>query len=371
MQPPATKTLRPPPDKGKPAERPRAPDKTRGIRRVRDGIIRTALFREIAAIRIDAVWRMLAFDATGQLPGKDEEGATGRYDNKGAIFVPGGIVFEDSDRNPIPKVGHGEIGAKPFREQIRGAMRFDNATLVYPDGIATGVSLNNGFYAQVSANILAYKKAATRRRTALEPKPEERVSSDAITRSHCPSYFVPPYGSRTKLSSCLSVCLSEPRLYYVVCRSMFALRGTQENQTAWDAIRSARRPVVGKKGAVLAPPYIVVCHVTRHKDAALCGTTRILGIGKFGEFASLTMERVTADLLGELGRKEAGMPPDAICAEDHGVQVAAVLRIYDATQHGKRARRFATYLLHPKDDLRIDVEQTAREARQQYQLTTS
>lgn len=365
MQTATSKTLRPPADKTK------APDKTRGTRRLREAIIRNALFRELAQIRLDAAWRMLALDAEGKLPGKDEEGATGRFDNKGAIFVPGGLVFEDSDRNPIAKERQGEMGAKTFREQLRLAMRYDNATLLYRDGLATGVSLNNGFFAQVSANILAYKKAATRRRTVLESKPEQRVSSDAITRSHCPSYFVPPYGSRTKLSSCLSVCLSEPRLYYVVCRSMFALRGPEENQTAWDAIRSARRPVMGKKNAPLAPPFIVVCHVTRHKETALCGTTRILGIGKFGEFASFTMERVTADLLGELGRKETGLPPDAICAEHHGVQVVAMLRIYDATQHGKRARRFTTSLLHPRDDLQVDIELVAKEAHERYQLAPS
>jgi len=373
-----TKPLRPLPDKPKAADKPPAPDKPkaadkpkapdRGTRRLRDGIVRTELFREIVAIRLDATWKMLALDAEGKLPGKDEEGATGRHDNKGAIFVPGGLVFEDSDRNAILKQPHGELSAKAFRERIRAAMRYDNATLLYRDSIATGVSLNNGFFAQVSANLLAYKKAATRRRTVLEPKPELWVTSDAITRSHCPSYFVPPYGSRTKLSSCLSVCLSEPRLYYVVCRSMFGLRRPDENEAAWEAIRSARRPILGRKGAPLAPPYLVVCHTTRHKESSLCGITRILGIGKFGEFASLTMERVSAELLGELGRKETGIAPDALCATHHGVQVAAVLRIHGATQHGRRARRFSSHLLHPRDDLQLDVEALGQQARDHYQL---
>lgn len=349
-------------------DRSRAADKSRGTRRLREGIIRNELFREVAAIRLDAVWRMLALDREGKLPAKDEEGATGRYDNKGAIFVPGGLIFEDSDRNPIDHEDQGELSRKAFREQIREAMRYDNATLLYRNGIASGVSLNNGFYALVSGNILAYKKAATRRRALLEQKPERRISSDAITRSHCPSYFVPPYGSRTKLSSCLSVCLSEPRLFYVVCRTKFALRGEEEHQAVWDAIRSARRPVVGKKSIPLAPPYIVVCHVTRYKESAMGGFTRVLGIGKFGEFASFTMERVSTELLGELGRRESGIPTDWLCAEDHGVQVAAVLRIYEGTKHGRRAQRFSTHLLHPQEDLQLEVGAIARQAGERYRI---
>lgn len=343
----------------------------RGIKKQKEAIIRNELFREVAAIRLDTVWRMLALDQDGRLPAKDEEGATGTFDNKGAMFVPGGLVFEDSDRNPVHFAKHGELGARAFREKIRAAMRWDNATLLYPDGLAAGVNLNNGFFAQVSADILAYKRAATRRRAALEAKPDERVSSDAITRSHCPLYLSAPYGSRTKLSSCLSVCLSEPRLYYVICRSTFALRREQETLAAWDHIGSTRRAILGKKKIVLAAPHIVVCHTTRYKETSLCGVTRILGIGKFGEFASFTLERSTGELLSELGLRDKGLPPEAVFAEHHGVQVVGALRIYSATKPGKRLRRFTTHLVLPAEELQLDLESLAEQARERYRIPVS
>jgi hypothetical protein len=54
-------------------------------------IIDNVLMRELIAIRTDTLWRMLSLLNRGQLPGVNEEGATGKLDNKGAIFIPGGV----------------------------------------------------------------------------------------------------------------------------------------------------------------------------------------------------------------------------------------------------------------------------------------
>ena len=41
--------------------------------------------KEIISIRIDTLWRMIKRKLEGRLPEIDEKGATGKFDNKGAI----------------------------------------------------------------------------------------------------------------------------------------------------------------------------------------------------------------------------------------------------------------------------------------------
>ena len=64
-------------------------------------VIDNVLFRELVAIRVDTLWRMLNCLKNDELPETNEEGATGKLDNKGAIFVPGGLVNQDVDENQI------------------------------------------------------------------------------------------------------------------------------------------------------------------------------------------------------------------------------------------------------------------------------
>jgi len=110
--------------------------------------------------------------------------------------------------------------------------------------------------------------------------------------------MTPPFGARTRISSCLAVCLIEARLYFISCRKELGLRGSEE-QTVWDGLREARHAILGSHKTPLSPPAIVVCHTTRYRDRNLGGITRILGYGRFGEFACLSMERVTSGLLAE------------------------------------------------------------------------
>jgi len=56
-------------------------------------LIDSVLMRELISKRIDTLWKMLALKKEGRFPGRFEEGATGFYDNKGAIFVPGGVII--------------------------------------------------------------------------------------------------------------------------------------------------------------------------------------------------------------------------------------------------------------------------------------
>ena len=37
-----------------------------------------------------------------------------------------------------------------FREKVREAMQYDNATLLFPDGLATGINLDSGFFSKAA-----------------------------------------------------------------------------------------------------------------------------------------------------------------------------------------------------------------------------
>ncbi|MEJ2730587.1 MAG: hypothetical protein P8185_19160 [Deltaproteobacteria bacterium] len=112
---------------------------------VKNSVIENELMKEIISIRIDTLWKMIAHRMEKRLPEIDEEGATGKFDNKGAIFIPGGLVYKDADEQKIRYEASKVMSASQFRDRIRLTMRFDNATLLYPDGLAPGVHLDSGF----------------------------------------------------------------------------------------------------------------------------------------------------------------------------------------------------------------------------------
>ncbi len=331
-------------------------------------LLNNALMRELLAVRIDTMWRMLRLQRDGRLPPVTAEGASGHLDNKGALFVPGGLVFRDSDRQRIRRKPAGMLDEQRFRRRVREAMRHDNATLMFHDGLVSGINLDNGFFADIASNILSSKQAALKRRPPYEAKPAQRIDTEQITRSHCPTYVPSPYGSRTRLSSCLSVCLMEARMYYIACRKEFGLRNDIEEQAVWESIRDSRKPITGEQSTTMAPPCIVVCHSTRYRERNLGGITRLLGYGKFGQFACLTLERLTSALANEC--ESAGKPVanKHLVADFEGIKVAAVIRLYRPTKPGRRQKGTDTQLLAPGEDMGLDLERLAAEARKRYRI---
>jgi hypothetical protein len=61
----------------------------------KNSVVENELMKEIISIRIDTLWKMIAQKMENRLPEIDEEGATGKFDNKGAIFIPGGLVYRE------------------------------------------------------------------------------------------------------------------------------------------------------------------------------------------------------------------------------------------------------------------------------------
>jgi hypothetical protein len=326
------------------------------------------LMKEIITIRFDALWKMLRLKQEGRMPKIDEEGATGKFDNKGAIFVPGGMVYADVDEMPIAHDSSGNMDSQTFRAKVRAAMQYDNATLLYADGMAVGVNLDTGFFSKAARQIFAYKKAAMKRKKKIGDKLPFELSSIDITRSHCPGYVNEPYGSRTRISSCLSVGLLEPHMFFAYCQTELRLR-KEEKETFSRRLDMVQEPVLGKDQILLFPPHIIVCHNTRYREDILTGITRILGFGKFGEFATVTFEDASKGLLQETKLKKDGFAPADFFAEYGDAKVVGVLRIYAPTTPGKRSHRTTTRIISPSKDLGLDLAEMEKEAKARYRLS--
>src|SRR4030095_7816266 len=115
-------------------------------------LLGSELIREIAAIRIDALWNMLALRQSGRMPAIDAEKATGDLDDKGGLFLPAGIVLQDWEGKQVEPEKLKDRSAAHFRRSIRNAMRFDGAVLINADGIATSVKLGNSEFARLASS---------------------------------------------------------------------------------------------------------------------------------------------------------------------------------------------------------------------------
>lgn len=330
-------------------------------------IINNELLKEIISIRINTLWRMLSLKHHGDgMPAPNDEGATGKYDNKGAIFIPGGLVYQDVDEKEIA-YHRSEFTSTSFRKQIRSAMQYDNATLLFQDGIAKGINLDSGFFSKAARTINIYKKAAFRRKKKISSKILMQFDSEDIIKSHCPTYFSPPYGARTRISTCVSIGLIDPSMFFVFYKTelKFSQKRTQKFSEQLDL---AQQAFSISDGTTLFPPYVVVCHDTRYSEYNYTGLTRILGIGKFGEFATVSFERINTRLLNELRRKEIEYSPDHIVADYNDHQIICVLRVYAPTNPGRRSTKHDTYIISPETDLMIDTQQIYNEAKIQYKI---
>lgn len=312
------------------------------------------LMREVITIRTDTLFRMLEQDRIGYFPGTEEEGATGRYDNKGAIFIPGGLIYQDVDERFIRYDSFGRISGADFRQKIRAAMRYDNATLLYPDGIAASINLDGGFFSKAARRIYTYKRAAYRRVKRITNNNAIEITADDIIKSHCPPYMKPPYGARTRISTCTSVGLIDQPMYFAYNKTELNF-SQKQSQRFIDDLDRTRDHAVSSDDTILYPPCIVVCHDTRYKENNFTGLTRILGIGNFGEFATVTFEAYNKQLSSEIKRKKISFCLDDRFAIHRGVPIFGILRIYNRTNPGKRSKQYTMHVISPEDDFGLDL----------------
>ncbi len=310
--------------------------------------------KEVIAIRLHTLHQLLRRYENGIMPAVNEEGATGTFDNKGAIFIPGGLIYQDVDERFIRYDPYGKISAASFREKIRESMRNDNATLLYPDGIASAINLDSGFFSRAARRIYTYKKTAFRRTKKVGSSSAFEIGSDDIIKSHCPTYMKPPYGARTRISSCVSIGLIDPPMYYVYNKTELNLTSKRARRFVED-LDSVREKTLSEEGRVLFPPYIIVCHDTRYRKNSFTGLTRVLGIGRFGEFATFSFESMNNQLIGELQRKNVSVNEKDYVAFVDDRPILAIVRIYEPTNPGKRQPRYQLFALSLHRDVEIDA----------------
>jgi hypothetical protein len=113
---------------------------------------------------------------------------------------------------------------------------------------------------------------------------------------------------------------------------------------------------------------VVVCHQTRYREETLGGITRILGIGEFGEFASITLEMATGELVSELRAKKVSWGDNEVFAMCDDKPVLGVVRVYPPTAPGARSRGSRIMVLYPLKDLGLNVPKILRDARQRYRM---
>lgn len=330
-------------------------------------ILDNELLKEIIQIRTNTLWKMLALEEQGKLPEVNEEGATGKYDNKGAIFVPGGLIIQDVDENKIKYTPFQETTPEVFRENVRKAMRYDNATLLYPDGMAAGITIDGGFFSKAARRISTFKKAALRRKKTIGSSSLFQVSSDDIIRSHCPTFFSKPYGSRTRISTYMTMGLIEPAMFFAYCQTELNLCDDQIKAFT-ELFDQVREPVKTSDDLTLYNPHIVVCHDSRYAANSYTGMTRILGIGKFGEFATFTLEEETKKLKREIKRKKLEYSREDFFARYHNKSILGMLRIYATTNPGKRSTNYRLHIVSPIKDLNLQPDVLEKEAREQYNI---
>ncbi|THB75826.1 MAG: hypothetical protein D6B25_11000 [Desulfobulbaceae bacterium] len=318
-------------------------------------LIDNELMKEIITIRTDTLFRMLEQEKIGYFPGADEEGATGRYDNKGAIFIPGGLVYQDVDERFIRYESFGKLSGGEFRQKIREAMRYDNATLLYPDGIAASINLDGGFFSKAARRIYTYKRAAYRRVKRISNNNAIEITADDIIKSHCPTYLRPPYGARTRISTCISVGLIDQPMYFAYNKTELNFSHKQ-SQRFIDDLDRTRDHAISSDDTILYPPCIVVCHDTRYKENNFTGLTRILGIGNFGEFATFTFEAYNKQLSSEIKRKKISFCEDDWFAIHQGIPIYGILRIYARTNPGKRSKQYSMHVISPEDDIGLNLQ---------------
>lgn len=127
-----------------------------------------------------------------------------------------------------------------------------------------------------------------------------------------------------------------------------------------------RDPVSTQNGVIQYSPQIVVCHYSRYSEASFTSLTRILGIGKFGELCTFTLEKAETKLHRELKRKKQEYTQTDIFADYNGCRILGILRRNGSTNPGKRSQAYKLHIVSPLKDLDLQVERLEKEAREQY-----
>ena len=320
-------------------------------------LLNNELLKIVIKARLDSLVKMINLYKRGYLPLPNDEGATGALDNKGGLFLPGGLVMEDVDKNLVLSPPNDKpLTKNQFTKQIVSAMQHDNATLMYKNKIYFGVNLHNGFFTEVASKILTIKRFVVSSNAM--PK---KVNSEEITRYFSPLFIKPPYGARTKLSSCLGVCLSEVRLYFIESTDKLKIRKNEFTLIWRDLSKSLKPAKVKKSDTPLFMPHIVVCHTSRYLSSNFVGITRIIGFGGFGDYALLTFEKQSNKLKNDLKKSNIELKSCRPMVYKN-IKTYCILRVYF---YGGKS--YKTFYVDLKKDLDINYASLIDKSKTKYE----
>ncbi len=342
-------------------------------------ILNSELVKEVMSIRVESFWKMLSESKKlGYMPLPDEEGATSRHDNEGAIFIPGGYVVKNAMPEKPKKHPYPSKDPEVFRETVREAMG-DNATLLYHDGYATGQNLDNNMYYDIAVKIMSLNRALNTDNDAINPqRPPRRITPAKIAMSYTPAWAVRnDFGARTLIATNIAAATTKSKAFYEMLRLSYTDNGDfEEEEELTNNYTRARRSIMSDDGeTVLAKPHILVCHTQRHRKETMTGITNITGYSKrFGEFSTLTIDRVTDSLMQRV--KDRKKPRDhEILAEYDGKQYSIVLTSYPESRVGalrtmnkSNKSLIETRLVSPVRDLGMNLEELTEFYKDKYKL---
>ncbi len=336
----------------------------------KEDLVGSELIRYIIETKIPAMKEMIILHSKGQLPGIRKEVAKGENDDKGAIFIHGGFVHEKQTSRGINKLPHGNPQDLPkiiteylyvrptltsFRESIKAALKYDCATLLYPKGIAYNVHIKDIFQDIILDWLNGARDDRRTRVREFSPKALEEYDLTGILKSYAPPIVskedenqLSTYGARRIAAAPVAACLTNPVGYYKKAK-----RGRYLSLSKRDAdefiigIEQALKPIVSSGGHTLSNSPLVLCHTERTLEYSLVGLIEIM-YGKFGEFATLSLEPTRAALVTDLCVPAEYTQENAF-ARFQSKEYVLVLRTYPPTNPGSRSKRERIMLVTPED----------------------
>ncbi|MBD3164790.1 hypothetical protein GF323_06335 [Candidatus Woesearchaeota archaeon] len=340
-------------------------------------IVDNTLMRLLIGIKYDTFWKMVS-SRTSEIPSVGDEGATGKLDNKGAIFLPY-MVSWDSGGREINLIGWDTLSENEFCYKVTKSLERDGATMLSPKGIAPNYELGTESIVNMARHILKNNRAEHKKNNRVIKIRNPVITLDDIVKTCTPNYVNKqnqiknhelngglPNG-RTNVSSGLAVLRCYPASYLVELEDKHPKY--HSNLTELDF-----SPIKSNKGRILARPYIIVCHTTRfRKSATNYGSIiRVLGYSSMS-FLTFSLESTATSLSAELTRKRKGFRKDDFFGGYRNLQgkeiyAVGVLRFYESNKWGNFPKIVRTMLVSPTKDLNLNLIKITKEACERYDV---
>ncbi len=322
-------------------------------------IIGSVLISELCLYNIDSFWKVMSLKQKQDIT---KEGATGDFLNKGAIFMPGGMIYCNSRGKEIT-YDHEFHSIKEFKKKIKKALIFDNATLIIPNKMSFNNNLDNSFFLQNSPKIYDLKKAVTSKKNFINIT-QLNFDAEHIARTYSPPKVENIYGAKTLLTTSIAESIRNPHILAFSTQEQYnILNGSKKDFK--ENFRQSQYPIT-LEDKIIANPHIISCHTSIIDPRGKTGLIKIMGYGNFGEFATITIEEYTDKLKSEINNTKF---EGGIIAEHNNCAYSLVLRIYPKVSKPGRRTKDLTSSILTLEDLNIaydEIQQIEKDSKERY-----